>query len=297
MSAWYAMGMLILFLLFPGIVKEGMQIGLEKGLFVLMPALFPYMVVSQLVIKTGAAQHICRMLPKKNLNPHLLELLLPSLFCGYPTGARLASMAYNEHRTITKQELRLMYAFGNIPGCGFCISFLGGVLYSDYILGVKMYLSYLLASVMLCSMGSRFQKELLCKRESSAKNPIFLPFTRAFTQSVSESAMAMVSLICFVCFFSCVISLVCAVGHNAVFSGVAAAFLEITTGLQLISQIAGKYAVVFFGGFSGICVMFQSLFFDKENAVNLLHLLGYRIIYGIGSMICFYGICLLTGGI
>ncbi|MBP3448770.1 MAG: hypothetical protein J6K51_07105 [Clostridia bacterium] len=290
MSKWFGMVLLFLFIAFPGVVKEGISSGLEKSFLVLMPALFPYMVVSQIFIKTGGASVFSRFLQVGNLSKKGVELLVPSLFCGYPTGARLSSFAYNNNE-ISKRELLLLFSFGNIPGFGFTVSYLGGVLFKSFRFGVMIYLSYLTASVLLCFL---FSLSLPRQSTQSAPQQKCVSFGQALTEAVTESSLSMVSLICFVCFFSSLIHLLSTLRLPSALGVCLEAFLEITYGLESLAKFYGIMPTVFFAGFSGLCVLFQSLSFDQKNAVNLPLLFTARCLYGIVSVLIFCFLQLLA---
>ena len=293
MSKWCGVGLLVLFVCFPRISSRGISSGLETGLLVLMPSIFPYMVVSQVAMKTGGIHLFCRMFQKNQKLKPILELLIPSLFCGYPTGARLASNAYNKNK-ITKFQLYQMFGFGNIPGFGFTVSYVGGVLYQSVWLGLQIYLSFLFASLILMGISCAMIKQEETGLFSQEKER-FLSFPSALVESVTESSLTMVSLICFVCFFSSLISYLQSFLQDGPLCSVLCAILEITAGLPLLSKFFPLPFVIFFTAFSGLCVIFQSIFFDKTNAVNLLYLLILRSIYGITCVLCFFGMGYLFG--
>ena len=290
MSKWSGIGLLILFVAFPQAVKSGISTGLEKGLAILMPSLFPYMVVSQIFLKTGGASYLSRFIKVGRLSKKSVGILAPSLFCGYPTGARLSSLAYN-NREISKKELFILFSFGNVPGFGFTVSYLGGVLLGSFSTGILIYASYLLASLILCTFFSRNLSELPCESPSFEKA---ISFPNAITESVTESALSMVSLICFICFFSSLICLSSSLPISPKLLACCSAFLEITSGLDQLLLYGNLPMVLFFTGFSGLCVLFQSLSFHKENAVNLLMLMASRCLYGIVAVLCFLLLQLLT---
>ena len=292
MSKWLGMGLLFLFVAFPQTVKSGIADGLETGLTVLMPALFPYMVVSQIFVKTGGASWISRFVRVGKLSQKGVGILVPALFCGYPTGARLSALAYND-KELSKKERNLLYAFGNVPGFGFTVSYFGGVLYGSFLLGMQIYAAYVTASVLLCSLFSR--KLHTEQAQTAIKHIQPTPFSSALTESVTESSLAMVSLICFVCFFSSLNHFIAEFVSNVKFSAVISAFLEITSGLSQTAKLFPIWVSVFFGGFSGLCVLFQSLSFDRKNAVNLLNLIVSRSLYGMVSVLLFLGIHILCG--
>ncbi len=292
MSKWLGMGLLILFVAFPQTVKAGISVGLENGFLVLMPALFPYMVVSQIFVKTGGAQWVSRYCKVGKLSKKGVGILVPALFCGYPTGARLSALAYN-NKEISKRELLLLFSFGNVPGFGFTVSYLGGVLYGSFSLGIQIYLAYITASLLLCTLFSmKFSKE---KVQNNPNWDKALPFSAALVEAVTESSLAMVSLICFVCFFSSLNCFFSSLLQNPKLGALCSVFLEITSGLPQTVKLFPLSVSVFFAGFSGLCVMFQAICFDRQNAVNLLIFIISRSLYGMVSVLLFWGIRLIAG--
>ncbi len=300
MSKWTGWGLLFLFLCFPDAVKNGVINGLELGGRVLVPSIFPYLVISGILVKTGALLPISKKIKIGKLSEPAKELLIPSLFCGYPTGARLSAFAY-DNGSITKQEYILLFIFANIPGFGFAVSYLGGF-FDRHILGILIYCSFLLASLTLIWFYERkmpnknpkllWQTEKL-KEPKEQKIPKIPKIAKkqklsdALVESVSESSQTMVSLLFFVCFFASLIDLLKKVPLPVEFFPMGATFLEITTGLSLLVRSYPIEAVVFFCGFSGLSVMFQSLYFDKNRAVNFLRLFLGRIVYGTVS-VCYF---------
>lgn len=282
MSKWTGWGLLLWFLFFPNAVKRGVLNGMELGGRVLIPSIFPYLVLSGILIKTGGLQKLSQKIKLGNLSIHAKEMLIPSLFCGYPTGARLPALAY-DNGSITKQEFLLLFCFANIPGFGFSVSYLGSI-FNSMLTGFFIYLSFLLSSLtMVWFFGKKLPEQVhLPVGKTSSHQPQKL--SDALVESVSESAQTMVSLLCFVCFFSSLIELLKILPLPTELFPIGAAFLEITTGLSLLSQSYPMEAVVFFCGFSGLSVLFQSLYFDKRQAVNFLHLFLGRIVYGILSV-------------
>ncbi len=288
MSKWTGWGLLFWFICFPDAVKNGIANGLELGGRVLIPAIFPYLVISGVLVKTGTLQGISKILRMGNLSKNARELLIPSLFCGYPTGARLSAFAY-DNGSITKQEFTLLFLFSNIPGFGFAVSYLGGI-FGGVTSGILIYLSFLLASLSLIWYSARKlpTDNLKCLwKWKEAKEQKEQNISDALVESVSESAQTMVTLLFFVCFFSSLIELLKQLPFPKNFFPIGASFLEITTGLSLLSQSYPIEVSVFFCGFSGLSVMFQSLYFDKKHAVNFLRLFIGRTVYGILS-VCYF---------
>lgn len=291
MSKVYSGIILIIFILFPNAVKDGIKLGLENSFSILLPAIFPYMVVALIFVRTGGANFISSIfypifkylcgLTKKGFS-----IFVISLFCGYPNGARLASFAYTNNE-IDKIELIKLFAFSNIPGFGFCVSFFGGSVFNDIDLGVKIYLSFVIASFIFSILLSFFYKGLEYK-ENEVEN---LDISKAIVTAILDSVNAIISVIAFVCFFSGIINIISNNTNNPVFTAIISAFLEITIGsaniINTFEPQTAIYLCVFFFGLSGLSIMFQSLSFLKKNDINILLFLFLRFIYAIISVITF----------
>ena len=281
----------LLFILFPAYVKEGMIRGLEISAFSLTPSLFPYMVISGIFLNSGGLEVASEVFQRFSgrifrFSKNACGGFVLSLFCGYPTGARISTELLKENLISKKEALRI-FLIANIPGFGFCVSFLD----SKYQNGLRIYISYLLTAVILNFIFSFFLKSdkmLYKKRE----NP---PFFRCITDSVKSAGLTMLNLCSFICFFSCLSSVLKLFVKNKKLYAVISAFLEISAGAEEIQKYfpykEACYLTVFFTGFCGLSVLFQSLSFSDEKT-DIRLLLFSRLLFAVLSLIIF----ILTGG-
>lgn len=288
-----ALGILItiLFILFPAYVKEGVSKGLEICAFSLLPSLFPYMIISGIFLSSGGLEAVSEIIHKflKNFlkfSKNGCGGFILSLFCGYPTGARISQELLKDD-LISEKEASRLFLIANIPGFGFCVSFLN----AKYANGLKIYISYLLTAIILNFIFSHFLKyeEITFTKKES------LPFYKCITDSVKSAGITMLNLCSFVCFFSCLSSVFKLFVKNKKLYAVISAFLEITTGAEEIQKNfphkEACYLTVFFTGFCGLSVLFQSLSFSSEKA-NIKLLLLTRFMFACLSVIIF----ILIGG-
>lgn len=276
MSKYFALIFTALFIIFPDKIKIGAKNGIENGIFVLLPSIFPYIAISGIFTKTGAADFVSDVIyglvrPIFRFKKEFCSSYLISLFCGYPTGARLAC----ESQSKDKREALRLFSFGNVPGFGFCVSFLGSLL-GDTKMGVKIYLCFVFSSLILNYIFSFFLKENKEKTAKNEKKKKYQSFSSAVTESVKESALAIISIIGFAVFFSSVSELT----KNIY----VAAFLEITSG---VPKLKSPCEIIFFTGFSGLSVIFQSLSFKKDD-FNLLFVLFSRFLFAFTAVFLYY---------
>ena len=290
MSKWFSGILLILFILFPNQVKEGVKSGLDNGFLILIPSLFPYMVISQCFILTGGGRILSSFLYRPvnfftGLTKKGTEIYLLSLFCGYPTGARLASICC-DNGEIGKKEKQKLFGMANIPGFGFSVAYLGSAVFKSTWFGIKIYISFILASVFMGYFLDFFLKGTERKSNETAE----INFQNALVKSTLDSSQAIISVIAFVCFFGSLLKTISFFVENALIFAVISGFTEITIGIpEIIKQLPNsELAVVFFTAFSGLSIIFQSMSFQKKDGINIFLFIFLRLLFGLAASIIFY---------
>ena len=261
----------LLFLLRSDIAIDYMKIGLKLCVETVIPSLFPFMVVSSLMVSSGVGTRICRPL----IYPSRLLLgisecsacaALLGNACGLPVGAKVLCKMYDEGK-ISKRELEGVLALSNNPGSGFVISAVGISLFGSVKIGIILYVSLIL-SALIVGMISRFSI-----RDSKAKitgSSIVLKtdskndFAGMFTSAVHDSALSMLSVCAMIAFFS---SFVGCVGATLVRFGVPqtpialiSSVFEVSGGVSALSILPKSCALVLTAaalGWSGLSVHFQ----------------------------------------
>ncbi len=292
MSKMTGLILTVIFIIFPNELKNGINIGLRNTFTLLIPSVFPYMVISSLFLYTGALETISEFIfhpinKITGISKNACGAYILSLFCGYPTGARLATQLYEEN-AISEKEMKKLFFFGTVPGFGFCVSFLGGI----YKNGLKIYLSYILASLIMFI--------ILKEKKHLPFNEVKLPeykFGESLIKSIKSSSASILEIAGFVCFFSCFCEIIKNIAPTKMMSAIFGIFLEITTGNTLIQTVfpndIAKYISVFMTAFGGMCVIFQSMSFSKGK-VSIIYFMMARVIFAIFSLV-FYILFLNIG--
>ncbi len=210
----FCFGFFALFCL--ALILRNSQIAIEyisRGLLLcaktVIPSLFPFMVLSELLVSGGIED----ALPKWVLSPfrRLFGLsdagccaVLLGFLCGFPVGAKCALLAYERGR-LTKEEAERTLTFSNNPSSAFLISAVGVSLWGSRRFGIALYATVLAVSVITGVVINRLRKKdtasvaVSFESYSSAR-----PLTGAklFTESV-RSATGSILLVCaYVIFFS-----------------------------------------------------------------------------------------------
>ena len=156
---------LIFLLCFPQIAFVYSRKGLLLWFQTLLPSLLPFMIISNILIKTNKLEKWISI-PKKiwkivfGLTPNGAYALFLGLFCGYPMGAKVTADLYKDHR-ISKAEANYLLTFSNHPSPVFISSFiLTEALHREDMISISYMILY--SSSYLCSFIFRmyYRKEI-----------------------------------------------------------------------------------------------------------------------------------------
>lgn len=278
-----ALAMLITFLL-SDVAIEAMSEGMRICVSTVIPSLFPFMVFSELLISSGAAELVGRYLgivPAKifGLSKEGSAALIIGFLCGFPIGSRSAISLYERGR-ICKGELLHILSFCNNPSSAFLISAVGVSLFGSQRLGIMLYAAHMFSSCIIGAFGRVYFKKEKRKNEyyvlSKGSGADREGFVSAFTGAVSGSAGSVLIICAFVIFFSAL------VGYLRFFANIAGlpeyaiallfGFFEMTGGMSAVAQLGGESAILLaaaLSGWSGLSVAFQFVGICKEHRFPL----------------------------
>ncbi|MCF2664947.1 sporulation protein [Oscillibacter valericigenes] len=169
-----------------------------------IPALFPFLVVSSLLIALGFGEWVSPylaglMTPLFRLPGLASSALLLGLVGGYPIGAQTAADLYRQH-LLTRQEAERLLTFCNNSNPVFLISVLGVGVFGSVRTGVALWLVHVL-SALLVGLLFRGHGKTADRRQapSIACRAVSLP--AALVAAVRNSAGGMLSVCAFVTLF------------------------------------------------------------------------------------------------
>ena len=188
---------------------EGVRKGIELSVNKLIPSLFPFMVISEIIVATSACKPLLKIFAKPlskifNISTEgALPFLLGMLF-GFPIGIKTAISLY-ESGKIDRSELIRLSLFTSIPSPAFFISAVGEGLFGSTMLGLTLYLIALFGSIIVgiaCRSLFLSERGVYFASYTSIKNSRVT--SNSFTSAVTSSARALVAVSTFVVFFSMV---------------------------------------------------------------------------------------------
>lgn len=129
----------VLILRNPDVAIEYMGRGLSLCARTVIPSLFPFMVISELMVRSGAGESLGRLFsrPMRYLfglsGAGCTAVVLGSL-CGFPVGARTAVALYDRN-AISRRECEHLLTFCNCPSSAFLVTAVGVSLFGNRRLG------------------------------------------------------------------------------------------------------------------------------------------------------------------
>ena len=230
-------GTLLLLTFQPDVVRDAVTQGLKTCAAILIPALFPYFILTNLFVCSGAVSTISRKFGKWmrtvfHVNEGALIAVVLGFFGGYPLGAKTIG-TLRKSGAISKTDAENALAFSNNGGPPLFIGVIGGTLLGSAVTGSLLYFIHIISALL-----TGF---ILRGKQAHAGNPPpaegkTIPFSAALTQSVSDAAKTMITVCAFVVTFSviCAITTQC-FSNTPTLSALIRAALELTGGCISLS--------------------------------------------------------------
>jgi len=251
------------------IAIEYMKKGLRLCAGTVIPSLFPFMVISELVVSSGIGARASRLFSRPmrwlfGVGEAGASAYILGLVCGFPIGARTAVAMY-DRGVMTKRELERLLTFCNNPGSAFVISAVGISLFGNRKIGIALYVCVILSSIAVGLVGKYF---LGYKKESGASNSMIIPTdfsVKTITDAVQSSALSMLTVCAYVVFFSalvgCIGSLMSRLSLPREIISCVFGFFELSSGVGAAAEVTDKARAILlcalFLGWSGLSVGFQ----------------------------------------
>jgi sporulation integral membrane protein YlbJ len=208
--------------MWPQAVASGVSRGLSICSSVIIPALFPFLVLAGFLVRSGISMAVGRRM--EGVTRCLFGLpgccaagILIGFVGGYPSGG-IAVGELMRQGQITQDEGRRMLRFCVNGGPAFIISAVGANLMGNVQYGVMLFSAHIAASVFMGVGGRLFEKTpsaSLRKAAPSLQNKLTakpIPATAAFVESVNGACRSLLYMCGFVVLFAALLSLSDGVG-------------------------------------------------------------------------------------
>lgn len=272
-------------------VSQGVRQGLSVCSGMLIPALFPFMVLAGFLTFSDYGRILS--IPLKGITTHIFKLpekygtvILLSLIGGYPVGARMISDLLDSGEIDSATASRMLCFCVN-SGPSFLISAVGAGLFLDKTVGIILFASQTLTTLMIgWAVSLKVPLPSRSRRVPSAAGT--LP---SFIKSVDSAVKSMINMCGFAVLFSALLSMLLSGGvmlwfdnlfpsYSILAQAIISGLFEVTSGCIAASRIGGAAsfamtsAIVSFGGLS---VLFQIMSCFSKVKMNLQPFLLSRI--------------------
>lgn len=296
-------------ILWPDQAISAMRDGLKLCGNVILPSLFPFFVLSSLVVELGMSRYLGRLLepvmaPLFRVNGSCASALALGFVGGYPVGARTAIQLY-ENGQCSRTEAERMLAFCNNSGPAFILGVVGTGIFGSGSAGLLLYLAHLLASL-LVGVLFRFYKPSHRPQSRHVLSPQFhaASFPTAFTRSVTGALQSILNICAFILFFTVLLRILTYSGLlDSVSTLITALFapfgmdhiwaqrlltglLEISSGVSSLTDgsLSGRISMAaFMLGWAGISVHCQVLAFLGDSGLSMRTYVLGKLLHGLFS--------------
>ena len=275
---------------------EYMGRGLTLCARTVIPSLFPFMVISELLVSSGAGEALGRLFSGVmrrvfGVSGAGASAVFLGSACGFPVGARTA-VGLLDRGVISKAECEHLLTFVSNPSSAFLISAVGAGLYGNRQLGVTLYLA-----VLSCGLLTGFLARFFLHRTGeSAEHPHFpsglhIGGVETFTGAVSGAASGMLTVCAYVIFFSAITGTLGQVTEGRGLFGevgytLLCGLLEMTGGIGRASALSGDWPLILtavFAGWSGISVHCQVMTLCGGRGLSFK---PYLLAKGVQGLLC-----------
>ena len=270
---------IILGILGSSVSAEYVKSGIALCINTVIPAVFPFMLISSLIMVSGCATELGSFfrIPLKwifGTNSGAACPIALGFLCGYPVGAISAADAFDKG-DISKKEFEDILTFINVPSAAFVIGGVGGSMLSSRKMGITIYVCMLLSAIAVGIIGRPFRKK---KTDNTVKIPIntpHMPVSAIITESISRSARSMLVVCACVITFSALSGTLCAVMPSSEILKVAVSGLfEVSSGAKAASSVSNNaYAPLLCASvcaWSGVSVHVQIISACRDRGISFI---------------------------
>jgi len=273
-----------------------------------IPTLFPFFVLTNLMIYYGIPQLMGKMLSPLfkhflHLSPIIFFIILMSLISGNPSGAKIARQYYDQ-KVISKREFQGLLYFCNFSSPLFIIGTIGVLLYQSTKIGYFLLASHLLGSfiVFICCYYPYFKTN--SKLSTVEISTPIEPFSAILINAIENSIQTLIRVGGIIMVFYIVsaafntLQLFDVLNHllapllsltnigniEPLFSGL----LEFTQGVTKVVNTNLPFhiqlaLIAFIISFAGFSVHTQIFMFVKDEIVSYFKYFTYRLMHGWAS--------------
>ena len=237
MKLFLSLALFAAFLLCPTACADGVREGLSLAAVQALPALFPFFVVSGLLVRCDTAR-LSPLLAKPlarlyGLPPEAAPALVLGLIGGYPVGATTACALLSEG-VLSREAAERVNRFCNCASPGFCIGLVGLGVFGSAQAGAMLYGIHIISALIV---GLFFARTPLSALSQRIHNRNRTSFPSIFCASVQQAASTALTVTAFLTMFSILLRLLSPVFALLPYGNVLDGMIELTNGLDELTVL------------------------------------------------------------
>lgn len=251
----------------PILASESCESAIDLCLRKIIPSLFPFIVLSDIMINYGIFEKLGNSLGFLltrlfGISPESASVFIMGALGGFPLGAKSAVSLYTSEK-ISKEEAERLLCFCNNTGPSFIIGIVGSVI-NNTRAALFIYISQIIsAAVIGVFLSGKIVNKNSCRKESDKKdfNITYLPY------SITNAVIPTLNICAFIVFFSVInaslTNIITTVGFSNTAKSIIYGILEVTNGVYSTGMLSNMTLSVlltaFYIGWSGLSVHLQTL--------------------------------------
>ena len=279
----------LLFLAFPDVVLAASRAGLLLWFNNVMPALLPFIIITNLLMNLGFAEFLGKFLAPLmykifNLPGKCSVALIAGLTSGYPIGAKIVH-ELRKNSSISRQDAQHLLAFCNNAGPLFILGVVGIGFFDSKSIGYLLWAGHVLAALVIGILLKNKKKP----DYQETTTPIIATngFSKALGSSIKNAMESMAMIGGVIIFFNTILAILGEVGlpDKGLLAGWLAGLIEITGGLSKIAEgganitsLAIAAFIIAFGGFS---IHMQTFLFTEGSGIKAMPYLFAKFLHGV----------------
>lgn len=267
-------------------VAEGVSSALVMCGEILIPSLFPFMMLSAFAVKSGVFASL-----EKVFSPFMRKLFSLSGECfsclffgftgGYPVGMSIVSSLCEKGR-IGRNDAKHMMSFCVNAGPAFIVTAVGEMMLGSRTAGFVIFSTVCFSSLVTGTVFSFVKKKTVNNQNVKSEKA---ELSAALVEAAYTSSQSMISVCVWVLIFSAFSAVVSIFIKNELLRLVFFSFAEVTSGISSAAKLGGIPMVAASIAFGGFCVMFQLLPNIKKCGQKAYEYLLFRIVNSVLSFI------------
>lgn len=286
---------LLLFVIFifnSNIVSESIRSSINLCTQTIIPSLFPFFIISELLISSNMWSDVEKIIDKPfniifGLSGMSLYPVIIGMLCGFPVGAKV-TMSLLDKNCISKKEAERVLCLCNNPSPTFIINVVGISIYSNKKLGIIFWCTTILTTIII-GLGCKFlfgKVHTISPSPNPLKSKIkALKLSQIIGESVSPMLKTCAYIIFFAALMECLKKYMIAIGINTHVMTILHGIIELSGGVISVSSLnpspLSMCLLAFIIGWSGISVHLQIMSICQNHNISLKPYIAAKSVQGL----------------